>query len=411
MNEDNDNAREITYPLNISKIPEDEINRRINAIQQAMQEKEIGGLMIVQRTDMFYFSGTSQSGYLYIPAQGAPALFIRKYMPRAQEESPIRQKIQINSVRQLPGLITDIYGKLPDVMGFEWDVMPVREFNYLKELLNPKKYVDGSSLILKTRMIKSNWEITQMEQTAQISSKVFQYIPTVIQPGLTELELSGIYEAYARKIGHSSAIRVRDYKAEIHNWHVLSGESGGMVGFLDAPATGHGTSAAFPCSASYKKLKYNEPVMIDLGTVSNGYHMDETRMFSIGPMPDQAYNACRAVIDIHNAIIEKAKPGMTMNQLYQDAVDMAASSGYAEEFLGPSGSKVTFIGHGVGIEMVEPPFIAMGKTERLEPGMTFALEPKMVFQDRFSAGIESVFTVTESGSRLLSLVPADIFIC
>jgi Xaa-Pro aminopeptidase len=69
------------------------------------------------------------------------------------------------------------------------------------------------------------------------------------------------------------------------------------------------------------------------------------------------------------------------------------------------------VGHGVGLEMVEPPLIAKGKPTVLAPGMTFALEPKLVFENRFIAGVESVFLVTENGARLISQVPPEIFIC
>jgi Xaa-Pro aminopeptidase len=72
---------------------------------------------------------------------------------------------------------------------------------------------------------------------------------------------------------------------------------------------------------------------------------------------------------------------------------------------------VNFIGHGVGLELVEPPFIARGHSQRLQPGMTIALEPKIVYKNRFSAGIESVFQVTGSGARLISKTPVDIFVC
>ncbi|WP_300456035.1 Xaa-Pro peptidase family protein [Desulfobacula sp.] len=411
MNKNNSESFDTVEPIPPFRVPLSEISRRISAIQQVMQAKGMDALVIVQRVDLFYFSGTSQNGYLYIPVQGNPTLFIRKYMPRAEAESPIEKKIKIGSVKELPGLIVDIYGKLPDVIGFEWDVMPVREFYYFQTLLAPKHCMDCSSLILGVRMIKSDWEIECMAQTAELSHKIFNYIQTQMRPGLTEMEFSGIYEAYARKMGHSAGLRVRDYQADICNWHILSGTSGGVVGLVDAPATGQGTSAAFPCSASYKKLMPKEPVMVDMGTVINGYHLDETRMFSIGAMPDTAQSACEAVIDIHNAVIEMAKPDVTMDELYQRAVDMADSRGYAEQFLGPSGNKVTFIGHGVGLELVEPPFIARGRKDRLQPGMTLALEPKMVFENQFSAGIESVFTVTETGARLLSRVPVDIFIC
>ena len=73
--------------------------------------------------------------------------------------------------------------------------------------------------------------------------------------------------------------------------------------------------------------------------------------------------------------------------------------------------KVSFIGHGIGLELEEPPIIAGNRKDRLEPGMVFALEPKLVYENEFCAGIESVFLVTETGVRLISKVPVEVFIC
>ena len=72
---------------------------------------------------------------------------------------------------------------------------------------------------------------------------------------------------------------------------------------------------------------------------------------------------------------------------------------------------MSFIGHGIGLEIVEPPIIARNRKECLEPGMVFALEPKFVYENEFCAGIESVFRVTETGTRLISRVPVEVFVC
>jgi Xaa-Pro aminopeptidase len=259
-------------------------------------------------------------------------------------------------------------------------------------------------------MIKSEWEIGRMEDVAELSHKTFQYMQEVIEPGLTEMEFAGMFETYARRHGHGGQLRVRDYMTEGYPWHVMSGKSGGMVGLLDAPASGAGTSPAFPCGAGSKKLVENEPIMIDFGAVLNGYHIDETRMFAIRTMPEKAYRASMAAIEIHNRILEEAKPGVTTDALFQFARDLAKSLGYDEFFLGPPAHKVKFVGHGIGLELVEPPFVAQNRGVSLEPGMVFALEPKMVFENEFSAGIESVFCVHETGARLISTVPVEIFI-
>ena len=104
-------------------------------------------------------------------------------------------------------------------------------------------------------------------------------------------------------------------------------------------------------------------------------------------------------------------PGVTADELFEHSVDKANELGYRNSFLGLPGNQVTFIGHGIGVELIEPPIIAKGKRQPLKTGMTLALEPKFVFEGEFCAGIESVVEVTDSGAKLISRVPVDYFVC
>ena len=393
------------------RVPRAEIERRTAAIQAELVRAEVDGLFVVQRADLFYFSGTAQNGFLYLPAEGRPLLFVKQSVARARAESAIETLVPIDSVKAVPGMIADACGRMPDRLGLELDVLPVNDFRFYRNLFNPKNCLDGSPLILHVRSIKSDWEIAQLETTAEMTRRTFDHMRTIIAPGLTEMQFAGMYEAYARTIGHGGKLRVRHFNAEGYPWHVLSGENGGLVGVLDSPASGQGTSAAFPAGAGSRRLRADEPIMVDLGSVMNGYHLDETRMFAIGSMPEKAHRASRAAIEIHDALIEAARPGVTLAQMFELAGAMAGRMGFEDVFLGPPGHRVSFIGHGIGLELVESPIIARGRDMPIEAGMVFALEPKMVYENEFSAGVESVFQVTPDGGRLISQVPAVIFIC
>ena len=393
------------------KVPASEIDARTLKLQKELQTSQMDGLLIVQRVDLFYFSGTAQNGFMYIPAEGDPLLFIKQYLPRAKEESSVANIVEINSIKDIPELIIDHFGKLPATIGFELDVIPVNDFTFYQSLFPDSQSVDGSPLIFKLRRIKSKWEITQMEDTAEMSHKTFEYMQASIQPGISEMEFAGMFETYARTLGHGANLRIRHYQTEGYPWHVLSGKNGGMVGLLDSPASGAGTSAAFPVGAGSKKLCADEPIMVDLGSVLNGYHMDETRMFAIGSMPKRAMDVSLAAIEIHDSVMDMAKPGITVGELFEHSDQLARSLGYETTYLGTPGHKVSFIGHGIGLELIEPYILARNRNHQLEAGMTFALEPKMVYENEFSAGVESVFLVTDSGSRLISKVPVEIFIC
>jgi Xaa-Pro dipeptidase len=393
------------------QVPEDEIRQRHRRLRRAMHAAGMAAVLVMQRVDLYYLTGTAQSAYLLLPAEGEPLLCVRRYLPRARAESPLEQVVAVNSVKDLPGRIRDHWGGLPEPLGLELDVLPVSDYRFFKRLMAGCRLVDASPLILEARSVKSDWELAQMEAAAVMTEQTFAHMRRIVAPGMSEMDFAGRAEAFARRMGHGGLIRTRHYQAEGYPWHVLSGVSGGMAGVLDAPASGCGTSAAFPCGAGSKPMAPGEPIMVDFASVRAGYHLDETRMFAIGDMPDEAVSASQAVIDIHDEVIRQMRPGVAVGGLFNLAVSLADRMGYAGPFLGPPGAKVRFIGHGIGLEIVEPPFIAAGRRERLAAGMVLALEPKMVFEGRFGVGVESVVTVTDDGARLVSRVPVDIFIC
>ena len=375
-------------------VPSDEIDRRITQIRQELQHNGIGGLFIAQRVDLFYFSGTAQTGFLYIPAESQPVLFIKRYYPRAREESCIKNIVEIKSIKEIPGLMVDFCGNLPETFGFEFDVLPVRDFNFYKKLFDVEKFVDGSPFIHKCRMIKSAWEIKQIERTAELSKQTFEYIKSAIRPGQTKLELSGMVETFARKHGHGARLRVRDHQAAQYSQQILSGDE---------------IFAAFPSDGENKLLVPDEPIMINFKSVFNGYHMDETRLFAIKSMPQPAMDGCRTAIELQHAVSEIVKPGKNLDEFSRQSVEIAKSLGDTGTYPDSSAHQTIFTGHGIGLELIEPPHITSEAV--LEPGMTLAMESKMVLKHKLPAGIKSVFLLTETGARLISKVPLEIFIC
>jgi Xaa-Pro dipeptidase len=392
-------------------VPEKELKARKERVQKALQDANIGGLLVVQRVDLSYLTGIEQKGICYVPARGEPLLFLGELPPTDEARSGIYEEIRIKSFEEIPRAVRDAYGRLPHAAGFELDVLPVADFNVYRELFPGAECVDGSSCILGPRMIKSDWELARMDETASLTQETFAFGKSVIRPRLREMEFAALLEGFARDLSRERGIvRVRDYQTEGYAWHVLSGKSGGMLGLLDSPASGEGTSPAFPCGAGPRRIEPGDPVMVDFGFRLRGYHLDETRMFSCGPMEDGAFKASGAAIAIHDAVLSAVRPGVTVDELFRLSVGKAEELGYGDQYLGPSGNKVTFIGHGIGMELIEGPIIAKGREDSLEPGMTFALEPKIVFEHEFIAGVESVFAVTETGYRMISKIPVEIFV-
>jgi Xaa-Pro aminopeptidase len=157
-------------------------------------------------------------------------------------------------------------------------------------------------------------------------------------------------------------------------------------------------------------IQENEPIFLDLGTMINGYHMDETRMLVMGTLPSEAEQAGQAAIDILYHLRGMMAPGVLAGEVFDAAVDRADQLGLGGPFLGLPGLKSRFVGHGLGLELVEAPILSKGNPQELMPGMVLAVEPKFIFKDRFAAGIESVIQVTDAGARFLSVTENRIFV-
>jgi len=396
---------------NLHKTPEQEIKNRIHTLKQKMGIDNIEAVLLTHKPDIFYFSGTSQDCYLYIHIDHEPVLFVKRYIPRAKKESRIKKIFQINSITKITKRIEELHQNLPKTCGLAFDVVPVRDFHFYQDLFNSTCFVDCTHIINACRQIKSVYEIEQIKKAARLSEKIFFYIQENICSGISEMEFCSIYENFARQLGHSGTLLTRHYRTEGFPFHLLSGKSGGIAGAIDTPCCGMGTSIAHPFGAGAKLIQKNEPIFIDFGTILNGYHMDETRMFVLGTMNSRAMEASKVSIEILYELLSMMKPGVIMCDIFERSVQLAKHNGYEEQFLGIPGVKSIFIGHGIGIELVEDPIISKGKQDILKPGMVFAVEPKFNFKNEFAAGVESVIQITNDGACFLSTTPHKIFIC
>jgi Xaa-Pro dipeptidase len=408
----------LSKSLGFRHIPKEELEDRLVRLRSGMEREGMEAFLVVQKMDCYYLSGTTQDGLLFVPLEGKPLLMVRREVERARVESPLEalgQITRLKSVHELPSLINDHWGRLPQTLGLELDVLPVRDYFRYQDLFPGARFSDASPVIRDIRKIKSPFEIELMRVAGDIGKKVYQEAREILKWSkhthvrLTEIEFGGLLEAAAKKHGHEGLLRVRSLNYEAYTWHVLSGPSGGIVSQSDSPMGGMGLSPAFPVGASLRVMRVHEPILVDFGTCYHGYQADETRMFSIGEMGKKfidAYNACR---EIHDAVLEETWPGADCEAIFQKTLRLAEQLGYRDSYLGPPGLQTRFIAHGIGLELNEFPFLAQGQAYPLEEGMTFAVEPKIVFPGEGSVGLENTVLVTQDGYEILTPLEQDIF--
>lgn len=388
--------------------PKQEINNRVAQLQKLLFEQDICGALILQKSDFFYFSGTCQQGWLYIPAQGKPLLMIFKDYDRAKAESPIESVISIISPKEIPDLLKNMGYQPPVNLGMELDVLPTNLYFQYKGIFKGAEIRDISIGIRFIRAIKSPYEIELMSAAAAMSDRVAARVPEILQAGKTELEFAGEIEAFARSLGHQGITKMRLWGSEIFYGHIMSGASAAVPSYMASPTGGYGPGVATSQGAGFTKIGKNEPVLVDYVFALNGYLSDHARIFSIGSLSDEFLKAHEAMLEVQAVAIDAGKPGFSTGELYDLMVQKAKSTGYEECFMGNGDRKIRFTGHGIGLELDEFPFIAKGQTLELQEGMTLALEPKAIMSGKGVVGIENTFVVTDRGLKSLAHYPQNI---
>jgi len=382
--------------------PKTEIDQRIEKLQRRLLQEGVDGALILQNTDLFYFSGTIQQSHLYIPAQGPPLLMVRKSLQRAKAESPLSTILSLNSPKQLMTLIQENGIAPPGVMGMELDVLPTNIYFSYKRLFPGVDIRDISIPIRMVRAVKSAYELNLIRQAAALSDQVAETLPKLLREGLTEIELAGMVEAQARRLGHQGTVRMRLWGAEMFYGHLMSGPAAAVPSFLASPTGGASVSAAVAQGPSFRKIRRHEAILFDYVFAWKGYISDHTRIYAIGRPPQQLVDAHAHMLDLQEQIKAMATPGTSAGDLYSAAIEIAVRKGVDAHFMGAGADRIRFIGHGVGLELDEFPFLAHGQTTRLEEGMVIALEPKLVFPGKGVVGIENTHVVTPSGLEQLT---------
>jgi Xaa-Pro aminopeptidase len=380
---------------------------RQRKLQERMRQQGIGGFLVTQNVDLYYFTGSMQGGYLFIPSEGNARFYVRRSVERAAVEStsPVEP---LGSFRQFGERLRRDFPAVFDTgsvtLATEYDVLPVQQFERLRSLFPAEvRWTDGSALVRELRMRKSPQELARIREAARIVDLAFEQAVAQIHEGMTDLELIVQIEQTLRRHGHMGIMRMRGYNQEIITGMVASGEAAAVPTYFEGPAGGQGLGAASPQGAGRKPIARNEPILIDIGCCIEGYTIDQTRTVVIGDLPDDLADAYAVAENILRMTERAMRPGASCEQLYFDARAAAAAAGLENHFMGYGDNQVRFLGHGIGLEIDEWPVLARGFDMPLEPGMVIAVEPKFTFPGRGVVGIENSYVITEDGWERLTL--------
>ena len=381
---------------------ENELELKWRRIQQAMRQEEADGCLLTMNMNLYYVSGQVFNGYFYLPAEGRPYWFVKRLtVPETNQVHVIRKP------EQMPELFRDLNLAMPRKLLLEEDELSYNECIRLQHVFRAEATGNASALIRHIRMIKTPWEIEQMRISARRHEAVYREIPACYRPGMRDVELQIEIEKRMRMHGSLGYFRAFGSNMDIFMGSLLAGENAGEPSPFDFALGGKGIHASGPLGANGTLLREGTTVMADMSGNYTAYQTDMTRVFSIGKLPARAYRVHRVALEIQARMERTAKPGVSCAELYRDALAMAGQEGLKDCFMGTH-LQAKFVGHGVGLEINELPVLTTRSKDILQPGMTFAFEPKFVLAGIGAVGIENTFLVTDSGVEKMTLLDENI---
>lgn len=385
-----------------SKVPSTELNSRMDRFRMQMDKDnpDWDFSAIFGNINLYYLTGTIQDGVLLVPRDGEATLWVRKSYERALAESEFPRIQPMKSFRDAAGE----YLTKPDEIFIETGVVPVALLERFQKHFPCRRVRSLDNQIAKVRAEKSEYELIFMEQAGEIHRRVLEdLVPDMLREGMSEAELvRDIYSSLIEE-GHHAIVRFGMFNTEILVGQIGFGESSIYPTYFDGPGGCYGMSPAVPTFGSrHRRLKRGDLVFVDNACGVNGYHTDKTMTYMFGSsLPDTAIEVHHQCLAVQDRIAELLKPGMKPSWIYETVMDEMASE-IPDNFMGYGNRRVSFLGHGTGLQVDEQPVIAKGFDDPLVENMTIALEPKAGITGIGMVGTENTFVVTMSGGRVIT---------
>ena len=379
-----------------------ELDNRIKAIQQYIAHENADACIISSTVNLFYLNGFVFDGQMFIFPDREPMLFVRRPVDIEAENV-----LFIYKPEQIPELLEKQNVAVPKRILLENDVLSYNSVSRIQKALQMPELKNVSAFMREMRSVKSESELELIRESAASHAKVYEQIPSLYRSGMTDLELQIEIEYIMRKEGSIGIFRSFGENMDIYMGNLLAGDNAQEASPFDFALGGKGIDPLLPLGSANKALKPGTSIMVDMAGNYTPYISDMTRTFSVGEIPDEAHRAHQLSIDIHREIISFAKEGVACSDIYEKAMEMVVENNLEDYFMGTT-QQARFIGHGLGLEINEPPVFAPRSKQLLQKNMAIALEPKFVLPGIGAVGMENTYFVTETGLEKVTVCEEGI---
>jgi len=362
----------------------EERRARQEKARHLMESNRINALLLMEGTSLDYFTGIRWWGGERLFAMVLPAKGEAFYVCPAFEEGRAREQIakspegarvdvrtwqeDENPYQRLAqglrdrGIATGTFG-MEETIRFAFS-------NGIAQAIPQANYVSGTPVTAGCRMVKSDHEIELMRLANQVTLAAYGAAYRAIKEGMTQGELSNLIASAYVQLG-------------------FPGEASVQVG--EYSSLPHG-------SRTPQVIREGSVILVDDGCDVEGYQSDITRTFVLGRPSDKMKQVFDIVHQAQTAALKAARPGVECQ-----AVDAAARKVITDAGYGPDYKYFTHrLGHGIGMDGHEWPYLVRGNTTPMTANMTFSDEPGIYIQDEFGIRLEDDMHITENGAELFT---------
>ncbi len=361
--------------------------QRLERLYRVMADRRVDCLALMPGANLFYLTGLrfplserplvaflapDRPPTLALPAlevtkaQRGPFPLVWQFFPYTDEEGPT---VAFRRAAQALG----IEGRR---LAVEYLTMRVTELALLQQVVPHFDLVEAEPLLSTLRMTKEPEEVDRMRQAVRLTEAALQRVVDSLQPGMTEREVANrLWRAFLEEGAEGLAFEPL----------VLTGPNGALP---------HALPGGHP-------LRPGDMLIVDCGVVLDGYISDITRTFAVGEPDPEMAQIYQVVQRANEAGRAAAGPGVPAQEVDRAARRVIEEAGYGDFFIHRTG-------HGIGLEVHEPPYIVEGNGLVLQPGMTFTVEPGIYLPGRGGVRIEDDVVITEAGCESLTTFPRDL---
>lgn len=347
------------------------MNTRVKKLLGLLPAHGVDALFVSSWPNVTYVSGfRGTESWLYVSPKGLHFITDSRYMEQAKTEAK-GFTVVLRDKKSVAEIVADLAKKTrAKKVGFEASHVMFDFYMSLQKSLGGSALKPVHGLIESLRLIKDAKEADLLRKSAEIAVKGFHYVRQTVRAGMTEREVQGRLEYYTKSIG-----------SEKPAFDIIIAA---------------GARASMPhCQSNETVIKNNDSVLVDMGTVYEGYHSDLTRPIFLGKMSPLHKKIYDIVWEAQRAGIRKAGPGVPASEVDEACRSYIRKKGYAEYFGHGTG-------HGVGLEIHEAPGVSGRSKTILKPGMVITVEPGIYLPGKLGIRIEDELLITENGREVLT---------